>query len=176
MTRRIFSPKVLEFNVPLKVLRQGHPGGSRKEMKAAGESAGTRRDVYINALRTYAKVNAMEQGWEMNSTDAIYIVAVINLCPTKHVWQKKNKLTGQTPRDCVIDMDLVRSRKLAIKKPDVDTYSKILFKALHGVVFERTSQVVAMTIMRRYNTRDGLDLLVGAATDWKELIHDLRNA
>ena len=73
-------------------------------------------------------------------------------------------------------MNLVRSKKLAMRKPDIDVYTKLLFKALKGIVFESPNQVVAMTVMRRYNNRDGLDLLVGAATDWKELIHDLRNA
>ena len=89
---------------------------------------------------------------------------------------KKSKLVKTPQKNCVVDMELIRSRKLSINKPDVDTYSKIIFKALHGIVFERTSQVVAMTVLRRYNVRDGLDLLVGAASDWKELIHDLRNA
>lgn len=176
MPRRIFSPKVLEFNVPLKALRQGRPGGTNKEMLAAGEKERNSKDVYINALKTYAKINVLEQGWEMNGTDAIYIIAVINICPTKHVYCKKSKLVKTPQKNCVVDMGLIRSRKLSINKPDIDTYSKIIFKALHGIVFERTSQVVAMTVLRMYNVRDGLDLLVGAASDWKELIHDLRNA
>ncbi len=174
--RRILSRKVLEFNVPIPVIRQGAPVGSRTRLKKDGERNNIAQDTYINTLRTYAKANIVEQGWEMNGTDPLFIVAVLNICPLKYKLGKKDVITGKKPCISYTDVDCVRSKKLAVNKPDLDRFSKILFKALKGVVFERTSQVVAMTMMRRYNTRDGLDLLVVSSKDWSELIHDLRNA
>ena len=176
MTCRLLSKKVLEFNVPLPILRPGAPSGSREQWKAAGERTFNGKEVYISALKTYAKMAVAEQGWEMNRTDTLYVVAVLNICPIKYLCNRKDKETGVKVKRSVTDMNLVRSKKLAMRKPDIDIYTRLLFKALKGIVFENPNQVVAMTVMRRYNNRDGLDLLVGAATDWKELIHDLRNA
>lgn len=174
---RIISPKVLEFNVPVPVVRQGVARGSRKQLQESGDHMPKNGSkTYISMLKMYAKMNMVEQGWETNKTDAIYIVAVVNICPQKYTWGRKDPATGRKIRKVVTDMPLVRSKKLAIKKPDVCRISQILQKAFCGVVYERPSQVVATTVVRRYNSREGLDVLIGAPTDWKELVHDLRNA
>ena len=176
MPRRIFSPKVLELNIPIRLLRAGCISGHKKEGDDGKVATANGHEVHLSVLKTYLKIGVAEQGWEMNSTDTIYITAVLNICPVTYKSGRKDKATGKRPFKTVVDMDKVRKVRMSVCSPSVKAYTSLLLKAMKDIVFEKDNQVVAITVIRRYNTRDGIDLLIGATHDWRELIHDLRNA
>lgn len=164
MTKRFLSDKTIEFVVAGQPPTQGSVRGRNE----AEENGSCRNGIneFKSLVIMCAKNAIAEQGWELDSSNACYVVLTVNLKPNSTQQRTLKKL---------------KKRELAnvfpLRTPTLDRILTAVTVALEGVLYEKREQVIGTTVLKKYNMERGsVEVLVGVAKTWSELNYDLRNA
>lgn len=165
-SKRIVSPR-MEYTIPGRALTRG-ASKSRGQL-AEGEHDIVAKDGWKARAVFATKMAMLEYGWEYDEDAAYYVVLVIRvglgkLKPRSYRWEQ-----------------IRHGEILPLRDPSVDRILKLFMDALMGVLWKRKAQVIGTTVFRKYVTKatketEGVEVLIGKPSNWKELNHDLRNA
>ncbi len=154
MPIRYISKEQLAFAVEGKPFGRGRSWGHG----VSGEAA------YTQMVRLGAKMAMCENKWELTK-DAVYLVIVVYVIPTvlnRKIEKKKIKPKCESG--------------LVTGEPNIRRITDVITKALSGVVYKSPTQIVGLTIVKKFSTEPRVEVLVGKPKNYKELAYDLRNA
>lgn len=155
MPARFFAEKQLIFAVGGRPLSRGNPMGH-------GVSGGV--NEFRQLIRLAVKMAMAEQGW-VKTDKAVYMAITIYLAPSaaSRLHYKPNVAK------------LKNDKEFAIKSPNIERIATLVINALTGLVYDKSKQVVALTVMKKYAKHPRVEVLVGEPSDFRELTNDLRN-
>lgn len=156
MPKRFLSEEQLVFAVGGRPLSRGNPMGR-------GVSGGVKE--FRQLLRIAAKMAMFEEGW-VKTDQGLYMSIVIYLAPSSA--DRINYKPNQEK--------LKNDKVFAIKAPNVERIASTVINALTGLVYERSKQIVGLTVVKKFSKEPRVEVLVGKPLSFKELSHDLRNA
>lgn len=156
MPKRFVAPKQLVFAVGGRPLSKGNPMGH-------GVSGGKKE--FRQLIRLAAKMAMVAYGWE-KTDKAIYMAITIYLspCMAERLHYKPN-------------IEKLKNHKVfALKSPNVERIASLIVNSLQGCAYESSKQVIGLTVVKKFAKEPRVEVLLGEPTDFKELVHDLRNA
>lgn len=156
MPSRFLSKKQLVFAVGGRPLSRGNPMGH-------GVSGGIKE--FKQLIRLAAKYAMAEQGWKISSK-GLYMAITIYLVPSEvgrmHYKPNVEKLKND--------------KVFATKSPHVERTASAVTTALTGLVYEKSRQIVGLTVVKKFAKDPRIEVLIGEPESFKELANDLRNA
>lgn len=161
MPKRYVSEDQLAFTVMGRPLCCGNScvmvSGERvaKSFRGGAES-------YKALIRLSAKAAMAEQGWKMTD-EGVYVVITLYLGHGVMAKPNEKKLAYS-------------NAVTATRLPTPRRITDVVMQVLRGLVFRRELQVVGLLVVKKYDRDERMDVLVGTAKNFKELVHDLRNA
>lgn len=156
MPIRYLADKQLVFAVGGRPLSRGNPMGR-------GVSGGIKE--FRQLIRLAVKYAMAEQGWKLTDK-AVYMAITIYLIPseTDRLHYKPNV------------EKLKNDKVFAIKSPNVERIATLVVNALQGIVYQKSKQVIGLTVVKKYAKDPRVEVLVGEPDNFRGLMYDLRNA
>ncbi|MBR5172498.1 MAG: RusA family crossover junction endodeoxyribonuclease [Phascolarctobacterium sp.] len=156
MPIRFVSEEQLIFAVGGRALSRGNPAGH-------GISGGVKEFRTLVGLA--AKMAMAEQGWK-KTDKAVYMAITIYLAPSSAERMHYKPSVEKLANDKIF----------AIKSPNVERMATIIVNTLGGLVYEKSKQVVGLTVIKKFSKEPRVEVLVGKPNNFKEFMYDLRNA
>ena len=163
---RFHCDDMVEFSIACRPIACGRKNSNNHSTEEASRMV---KGQFVNMVRAYAKAACLEQGFTLKSNgEPIYIIAVVRVgfgALNPH-WSKHKEFIKRA-KD---------GNELPVREPNTQRVMGYIQKALKGIAYSKDNQVVASCIIKRYEQVEGIEVLIGAPRNLKELYHDIRNA
>lgn len=163
---RFWCDDIVEFSIACRPIACGRKNSNNHSEEAPNRMV---KEQFINVVKTYAKMACLEQGFQKKSNgEPIYIFVVVRVGfgALNPRWSKHKEFIRRA-KD---------GKELPVREPNTQRIMGYIQKALKGIAYSKDNQVVASCIIKRYEQVEGIEVLIGAPRNLKELYHDVRNA